>query len=66
MTDLTLEQWKAVAEGLWQILDDINTLDDWAKNNDRAFRTRAVHYSEKRHRYATSDGYDLTDWRIPL
>jgi len=55
----TLEQWKAKAEFLWQLLDDIDTAGDMFKpeitsyfkyiNNKAAFRFQAME----------SDGYKI-------
>lgn len=48
------------AEALWQIIDDIDTLDDWAKGDDRAFRSAVNAFVRRRFEYANSpDGYTL-------
>lgn len=48
---------------LWQILDDISTASDMFKPNDEAgykkFYEFAMKNVEKRHKWFTSDGYDL-------
>lgn len=53
--------YKEAAIKLWELLDDIDTASDQAKDNDQAYR----HYVEKRQserfKIMTSDGYDLYD-----
>lgn len=55
-----LAQARAAAETLWQILDDIDTLDDVCKENFVAFNRGAMRLVVRRHEYAKSDGYTLT------
>lgn len=51
-------EWAARA--LWQILDDISTLNDACRDNDAAFRKRAYKLTERRSMYAASfDGQTL-------
>ena len=47
-------------EFLWQLLDDIDTVSDWAKSNDKAYR-KAVEKIQKRRWETgiTTDGYTL-------
>jgi len=47
-------------EFLWKLLDDIDTVSDWAKGNDVAYR-RAVERIQKRRwdTGITTDGYTL-------
>jgi len=49
--------YKEAAIKLWELLDDIDTASDQAKDNDQAYR----HYVEKRQserfKIMTSDGY---------
>lgn len=47
------------AEKLWQLLDDIDTLDDACRDDDAAFRRLVRGIQQKRHELATSDGYRL-------
>ena len=51
--------WKDHAIALWALLDDIDTIDDIAKENETMYRnlTRTTH--RKRFNHATSDGYNL-------
>ena len=49
------------AEPLWQLLDDIDTLDDICKSDDAWFRRAAMDLCVRRHAYAQSpDGQTLT------
>jgi hypothetical protein len=50
---------RGVAEALWQLLDNIDTLQDVCKSDDVAFRRLVQRHHEKRHEYLTSDGYRL-------
>jgi len=45
---------------LWSLLDDIDTADDIAKENDKFYRQLAFKAMVKRLNYVTSDGFDLT------
>lgn len=47
------------AEALWQMLDDIDTLDDACRDDDAAFRRLVRGVQQKRRDLATSDGYRL-------
>jgi predicted RNA-binding protein YlqC (UPF0109 family) len=47
------------AEKLWQLLDDIDTLDDACRADDRQFRDRVRSVQQKRFGILTSDGYEL-------
>lgn len=55
-----LELWKLRAERLFQLLDDIDTMDDAAKSNDVKYRRGVRRLHLLRFKYATTDGYDLT------
>lgn len=47
-------------EYLWQLLDDISSMDDLCKGNDAAYRKNVRRIAEKRHNVAFSeDGYTL-------
>lgn len=54
--------WRKRAEALWQLLDHIDTADDWAKDNEAAYRTAVRKYAHKRFEWADSDGYTLA-WK---
>lgn len=47
------------AAELWQLLDDIDSLDDSCKGDNAAFRSKARAYLKDRHRLLESDGYKL-------
>ena len=49
---------KATIE-LWQMLDDIDTFSDMAKDNDKSFRDAVEKKVSERHRVLASDGYNL-------
>lgn len=56
-------QWKQRAEILWQMLDDIDTADDMAKDNDDMYRSLVRNIHRKRFELANSpDGYNL-EWK---
>ena len=46
-------------EILWKLLDNIDTADDMAKDNDKVYRKLAQEQMEKRHKVLVLDGYDL-------
>lgn len=57
------DQFKARAERLWQLLDNIDTLDDSCRDNDAAFRREARKQQKQRFEIAVSyDGQTLT-WK---
>ena len=57
--DLTLENWKYIAEELWKLLDDIDTASDMFKPKIDNFYRYAMKKVEKRFEYVTSDGFNL-------
>jgi hypothetical protein len=58
---------KVVAEGLWALLDDIDTLTDSIKPTDlsgyKEFYIRTMRLVEKRHLYLKTDGY-VFKWKM--
>ena len=58
-----IEKLRAIAEKLWSILDDIDTLSDMVKPSDLggyiAFYTGTMYRCEKRGKILESDGYRL-------
>ncbi|MCK5606923.1 hypothetical protein KAR91_33785 [Candidatus Pacearchaeota archaeon] len=44
---------------LWQLLDDIDTLDDSCRDDDLDFRNHTRKYQQRRHAVLHSDGYNL-------
>lgn len=57
-----LEIWKARAEFLYGILDDIDTADDLAKGNESLYRNLVRRHHARRFEAAGSDGYEL-QWK---
>lgn len=52
--------WTLIATALFDLLDDIDTLDDELREEDDAvFRQRALAIAEKRFQYGETDGYNL-------
>lgn len=55
-----VNELKAIAEGLWKLLDDIDTLDDACRSNDESFRNLTRDVQRKRHGYLIClDSYSL-------
>lgn len=53
--------WEKHAMSLWQLLDDIDTASDIAKENDKMYRNLVHRAHMKRNNHAVSyDGYNLT------
>jgi hypothetical protein len=50
-------QWEAIARFLWDLLDDIDTLDDACKDDDVLFRKSARDVHKRRYEVSDSDGY---------
>jgi len=55
------ERTEAAAR-LWQLLDNIDTLDDSCREHDDLFRERTRSQQQKRFEIADSDGY-LLNWK---
>lgn len=54
-----VELLRTIVEGLWDLLDDIDTASDIAKEDNSWYRDRVEVIQRKRFIYATSDGYEL-------
>lgn len=52
-------EWKDRAEKLWSIADDIDTMSDVAKGNDKLYRNLVHKAHVKRFEILESNGYDL-------
>lgn len=52
-----MTDWEKMAKDLWQLLDDIDTVDDWARSNDVAYRRNARKIAAKRFEHMHSDGH---------
>lgn len=50
--------WKDTACFLWKLLDDIDTLDDACRENDRAFRDAVREKQKRRHGTIPEGIYD--------
>ena len=48
---------REIMEFLWKLLDDIDTMDDAAKNNDEFYRDAVGQIQQRRWEVGTSDGY---------
>lgn len=59
--DPNLEQSnREIVEFLWQLLDDIDTISDWAKSNNVAYRRAVEKVQQRRWETGiTTDGYTL-------
>jgi|TARA_R110000737_G_scaffold90642_3_gene122931 hypothetical protein len=52
--------WESQARFLWDLLDNIDTLDDACKGDDLAFRSHARTQQARRFEISDSDGYVVT------
>jgi hypothetical protein len=61
-------RYKAAAEALWKLLDNIDTADDAARENDARYRATARTMAKRRYEHAQSfDGHTLVwSWESPL
>lgn len=55
----TLEEWKAKAEALWCLLDDIDTASDMFKPEQTNFYKYVMKRAKLRFDHLKSDGYEL-------
>jgi hypothetical protein len=54
--------WRTATLTLWRLLDDIDTCDDAARENDAAFRSMVRKYAQQRNLVLESlDGYTLSE-----
>lgn len=49
-----------IALQLFRLLDDCDTADDIAKDNDKLFRNLVRNAHQARFKYASTDGYSVT------
>ena len=55
-----IEYLRTLAEGLFQIIEDIDTMSDIAKGDDKFYRSRVEKYQKKRWKLGViTDGYDV-------
>lgn len=55
----TIEMLTNQVKFLWGLLDDIDTVSDMAKSNDKAYRNAVEKIQLKRQQVAESDGYEI-------
>lgn len=51
---------EAAAQFLWKLLDDIDTLDDAARDDDVSFRKNCREIQRRRFEVGATDGYTVT------
>lgn len=51
--------WEEIAKSLFTILDDIDTADDLAKDNESLYRNLVRRHHRDRFKFATTDGYSV-------
>lgn len=54
------QEWEAVAQYLFKLLDDIDTVDDMARDNDAGYRRMVRRIQHRRFEVAATDGYTVT------
>jgi len=60
LVEREVKKYKDAAEGLFSLLDDISTIDDWAKSDDVGYRREVGKKAEQRTRFMHSpDGYTV-------
>ena len=57
-----LEARERIAQFLFARLDDIDTIDDAAKGDDKSYRSHVRRIQKRRFEVATTDGYTVT-WK---
>lgn len=57
--------YKLISNFLYQIIDNIDTLDDVAKDNHKVYRELVRGQIERAHEIATSDGYEIVFHKNP-
>lgn len=50
---------QAIVVALWDILDDIDTIDDMVRDDDEMYREMVSRVQTNRLKYLETDGYDL-------
>ena len=55
-----MPDYEKAARVLFDVLDSIDTVDDWAKGNDAAYRKAVQRLQAGRFQVATTDGMDVT------
>lgn len=58
--DALIKELVRAAKFLWDRLDDIDTLDDACRENDKAFRENVRQVQRRRFEVGTTDGFSIT------
>ena len=58
----TNRDFEWIATQLWDLLDDIDTISDMVKGDDKAYRKGVERIQRERFKYADSNGYVLA-WK---
>lgn len=56
---LTGDQWREIARYLFDLLDDIDTIDDIAKSDDASYRQMVANVHRNRFNVGMTNGYDV-------
>lgn len=54
-----IEKLEAVTTGLWDLLDEIDTISDLAKDNDELYRKLVERVQLRRFQFGKTNGYDV-------
>ena len=54
------DTWETIARALFNLLDDIDTHDDLAKDNEQLYRNLVRKSHTERFKFATTDGYTVS------
>jgi hypothetical protein len=54
------QEWEAIAQHLFKLLDDIDTVDDMARDDDEGYRSMVRRIQKRRFEVATTDGYTVS------
>ena len=59
------DTWETIARALFNLLDDIDTHDDLAKDNEQLYRNLVRKSHAERFKFATTDGYTVNFNVVP-
>ncbi len=54
-----LKKLRMIVEHLYMLLDNVDTADDLAKDNDKMYRNLAFRAQKKKNEYIITDGYGI-------
>ena len=57
--EVRIKQLEAAATGLWNLLDEIDTISDLAKDNNEFYRKLVEKVQRRRFQFGKTDGYDV-------